>query len=182
MVTTCFHSLIILRSSSDKRQVEIEALEASLRKSKRRSPSPDSHSKKPKVSLLQETLASYSRGRGGSKGKGKGREEDDILATLTSFRGRMRAAPKEEESLEVTERGGQSGGSGDVGLGGDGDDMDGREKGEKEYDYGTEGLDVDNDFGWLNHKLVELRDVKQEDQNRRAETDYEVNGVLLFAA
>ncbi|KAL7414316.1 hypothetical protein BDY24DRAFT_35005 [Mrakia frigida] len=142
------------------RRLEIAALESSLRasKSKRaRSPSDSPPPTKSKTSHLQDTLASYSRGRGGSggasKGKGKAKEEDDILAMLGSFRKKMQSAPKGNAAGERGE---------------------GEEKGSDEEEGEGEGREVDNDEGWMGHRLIEERDEKAAEQTRRAETDYEV--------
>lgn len=133
-------------------------MEANLRKlSRRRSGSPDSddehEAKKRKgPSLLEAELAAYTRGRAA---KGKGRDnEDDVLAALGMFTKKLSRAPKGKEPAF-------KGDSADA-PDGDADEQAG------------DGVDVDDDLGWMGHRLVEVRAERDAETTRRAENDYEV--------
>lgn len=119
--------------------------------------------KKPKgPSQLELELAKYKKGRGSSskKGKGKGRDEGDLLAALSSFRGRL------QKSL------GEAGDDGDEDVGMKDVTAD---KGDAEG--GDEILqEVDDDSSWIGHKLRFAKDDGSE--TRRAEHEY-VSRVLV---
>lgn len=137
-------------------------MEANLRKlSRRRSGSPDSDDEKDAKrrkgpSVLEAELASYTRGRK-SKGKGKLNDDDDVMAALGLFTKKMSSAPKEKATKF------------------EGDSADAPRE---EEEQSGEGLDVDDDLGWMGHKLVEVRTGKDAEVSRRAEADYEVGPVL----
>jgi peptidyl-prolyl cis-trans isomerase SDCCAG10 len=139
-------------------------MEANLRKmSRRRSGSPESadeqDAKRRKgPSVLEAELAGYTRGRS-AKGKGKGKNEDDVLAALGLFSKKLSGAPKEKASTFT----------------GDSADAPNDNDGDVQAD---EGLDVDDDLGWMSHKLVEVRTDRDAEVTRRAEADYEVRPLL----
>lgn len=79
-------------SASTSRQQEIEALESSIRRMSKRSPSPSFEDrKKAKKSYLQEELDRYKTKGSTKKGKGKKGDELDVMATLNSFRAKLSA-------------------------------------------------------------------------------------------
>ncbi|KAF9268586.1 cyclophilin-like protein [Marasmius fiardii PR-910] len=142
-------------SSLTARQVEIEKMEADIRKlAKRRAgeDSDDESKKRPKRSYLEEELKKYEKGRGLSK-KAKRKDEGDLLAKLDMFRGKLKG-------VQV----------------GDGDE-DTRPDDEAMHDVGEvgaedPGMEVDNDRGFLGHKLHFPKDNTEE--VNKAERDYEV--------
>jgi len=104
------------------------------------------------ASYLDEELAKYSQGRGraaGSRKKGKRAEEDDLLKEMGKFSERVMKAD-----------------------GGDSPDEDGGEVGDGEVGE-EEGLEVDDDVGWMRHRLKFEVDVKE--LTRRAEDEYSVS-------
>lgn len=139
-------------------------MEANLRKlSRRRSGSPDPDDDKDAKrrkgpSVLEAELASYTRGRK-SKGKGKSNDDDDVLAALGLFTKKMSSAPKDKATTFK------------------GDSADAPQE---EEEQSGEGLDVDDDLGWMGHKLVEVRTGKDAEVSRRAEADYEVSHIFLL--
>jgi len=128
------------------RKVEIEKMEAEIRKLQRRRESDDedeASQKKAKKSYLNEELAKYSKGKGLHK-KGKKRDEGDVLAALNSFRGKLHSSiPVDEPEV------------------GEGEDVEGGEE-----------MEVDNDTGFLTHALHFPKDNGEE--TLKAERDYEV--------
>ena len=147
---------------SDVRRSEIEKMEAEIRRlTRRREGGEDSEEeagrqkkKKPK-SHLEEELAKYAKGRGSQK-KAKGgrrKDEGDVLAALSSFRGMLQAAAP--GNLGVQERGGDEEGS--------------NEEGAQEVDG---GMEVDDDRDFMSHVLHFPKDDGEE--TRKAERDYEV--------
>ncbi|ODN79478.1 peptidyl-prolyl isomerase CWC27 [Cryptococcus amylolentus CBS 6039] len=153
------------------RKAEIARMEADLKRLKKRSGSMSSSSsssstrgRRPKgPSVLEQELAKYeaNRGRAAQKtGKKRGRkeEEDDLLAEMKKF------------SHRVVQAGDSDGEEG------------GREEGEagetKEEKYGLglgeddEGVEVDDDVGWMRHTLKFVVDEKE--LTRRAEDEYAV--------
>ncbi|GAB1518236.1 Peptidyl-prolyl isomerase cwc27 [Rhizoctonia solani] len=138
-------------------KTELEKMEEAVRKIARRHEDSDSENereaKKPKgPSQLELELAKYKKGRGdgGKKGKGKGRDEGDLLAALSSFRGRLQKSLGDEDE------------DGDVGM------EDGPES--KEKAEGEQPEEVDNDSSWIGHKLKFAKDDGSE--TRRAEHEY----------
>ena len=142
-------------------------MEAEIRKlTRRREVGEDSdeeaEKKKAKTqkSYLAEELAKYSKGRGLQK-KGKGRkDEGDVLAAMNKFRGMLQTSS--------TSAWGANEGEGEA----DGDgDADGGQGGVKPQE-GVEGMEVDDDRGFMNHALHFPKDDGEE--TRKAERDYEV--------
>jgi peptidyl-prolyl cis-trans isomerase SDCCAG10 len=135
-----------------------------LRKLKKRagdasdSDSDDSETRRKKrragPSYLEQELAKYSRGRGRAAAKagnrrGRRDEEDDLLKEMSRFSSKV--AQTEEDDTEVPDEAGE----------------------------GTEeGLEVDDDVGWMRHRLTFVVDEKE--LTRRAEEEYSVgdNGRL----
>jgi peptidyl-prolyl cis-trans isomerase SDCCAG10 len=113
---------------------------------------------KTQKSYLAEELAKYSKGRGLHR-KGKGRkDEGDVLAAMNTFRGMLQATSTSEWSAN----------DGEYEAGGDGD-VDGEGVKPQEDD---EGMEVDDDRGFMNHALHFPKDDGEE--TRKAERDYEV--------
>lgn len=135
------------RCTRNSRKAEIEKMEAEVRKLQRKGEvsDEDSNRKKPKKSYLTEELAKYSKVKG-IHAKGKKRNEGDMLAVLSSFRGRL------QNAMSVH------------------DDMSGGQ----EYKDGAveEGMEVDNDFSFLTHELHFPKDNHEETE--KAEREYEV--------
>ncbi|KAF8993447.1 cyclophilin-like domain-containing protein, partial [Cyathus striatus] len=134
------------------RKAQIEKMESEIRKLSKRDASDDEDhlAKKPKKSYLEEELAKYAKGRGLHSKKaaaGKKRDEGDILAALSSFRGKLQGAMALDEPEPE-----------------DGED------GEREG--GEEGMEVDNDTGFMSHLLNFPKDNMEE--VNKAERDYEV--------
>ena len=141
-------------------------MEADIRKLARRAAGEDSDEerarKKPKRSFLEEEMARYAKGRGVHK-KGKRRDEGDVLAALNSFRSKIKSTAEEDEPMDV-EAGaapaeGETAGAGTEAGAGAG-------VGEEE------GLEVDDDVGFLGHKLFFPKG--NEEEVAKAERDYEV--------
>ncbi|TFK39571.1 cyclophilin-like domain-containing protein [Crucibulum laeve] len=146
-------------AGENSRRAEIAKMEAEIRSlTKRREGGSDDDvpkRKKPKKSYLEEEMAKYSKGKGlhakKSKGKGK-RDEGDVLAALDSFRGMLRGVmdidkPEEKEGDEPKE-------------------------GEDEGTAIEEGIEVDDDTGFMSHALHFPKDNTEE--TNKAERDYEV--------
>ena len=120
--------------------------------------------RKTKVSYLEEELARYSKGRGRAAlkaGNRRGRkdDDDDLLAEMGRFSKRVAMAGDDD---------------------GDDDDDDndhlegnGDEAGLAEMLGGEESREVDDDVGWLKHKLKFVVDEKE--LTRRAEDEYAVS-------
>jgi len=145
------------------RQTEIEKMEADIRKLARRAAGEDSDEerarKKQKRSYLEEEMAKYTKGRGVHK-KGKRKDEGDVLAALNSFRSKInRTAPEEGDSGEadVSHVDGEAGVSEGAAAVGTGEE---------------EGMEVDDDVGFLGHKLSFPKG--NEEEVAKAERDYEV--------
>lgn len=116
--------------------------------------------KKPKKSYLEEELAKYAKGRGlQKKGKdGHKKDESDVLAALNSFRGKL------QSTMTVD--------SDDVGEGdkAQGEAVEGDV--EQTNPGEEEGMEVDDDRGFMGHALHFPKDDGEE--SRKAERDYEV--------
>lgn len=133
-------------------------MEADIRKLSKRQDGDDSDDepmkKKPKQSYLQQELEKYSKGRGiQKKGRdGKRKDEGDVLAALSSFRGRLKSMMAVDDDAD-------DGNREDVG---------------KEGRAGEEdpGMEVDDDRGFMSHALHFPKDDGEE--SRKAERDYEV--------
>ncbi|KXN81247.1 Peptidyl-prolyl isomerase CWC27 [Leucoagaricus sp. SymC.cos] len=141
-------------AAKSSRQAEIEKMEADIRKIAKRTAGEDSDEerskKKPKKSYLEEELSKYSKSRGlHKKGKdGRKRDETDVLAALNSFRGKLQSSMRVHDEPEP---GDEEGGEGKT---------------------GEEGIEVDDDTGFLNHALHFPKDNTEEVE--KAERDYEV--------
>lgn len=131
-------------------------MEADIRKLARRAAGEGSDEerarKKPKRSFLEEEMARYTKGRGVHK-KGKRKDEGDVLAALNSFRSKIKSTAEEDDPMDAgtaTEEGEATGaGAGD-----------------------EEGIEVDDDVGFLSHKLFFPKG--NEEEVAKAERDYEV--------
>ncbi len=144
-------------------------MEAEIRKLTKRHDDSDEEvkRKKPKKSYLEEELAKYAKGRGKhKKGKdGKRKDESDVLSALNSFRDRLQNQKwSDGEDDDVTM----------------GDEVKGLGKAEEVTNDGGSaaageeepGMEVDDDFGFMNHALHFPKDDGEETQ--KAERDYEV--------
>lgn len=152
------------------RKIEIENLEADIRKLARRregggdDSDEERRKKKPKKSYLQQELDKYAKGRGlQKKGKdGKRKDEDEVINALNSFRGKLKssgALAGEGQDDENEAKGG------DV-------DVD-QDKEERTVDGAEDpAMEVDDDRGFMNHALHFPKDDGEE--SRKAERDYEV--------
>ncbi|KAF8649482.1 hypothetical protein AX16_005770 [Volvariella volvacea WC 439] len=143
------------------RKAEIEKMEAEVRKLARRTGGADSDSederakKKAKKSYLEEELMKYAKNRGVQK-KGKRKDETDVLAALNSFRGKLQQSAgmsRDEEDMDV-------------------DKDEGKAEGAPSTGAGEEGIEVDDDTGFMNHALHFPKDNTEE--TVKAERDYEV--------
>ncbi len=132
-------------------------MEAEIRKLTRRkgegSDDDEPEKKKPKKSYLEEETAKYEKGRGLKK-KGKGRkDEGDVLAALNSFRSKLKSTTLEDSPPPEPE-------------GGDGNGDEPPKNGEEE------GMEVDDDVGFLGHLLHFPKG--NEEETAKAEREYEV--------
>ncbi|KZT25176.1 cyclophilin-like protein [Neolentinus lepideus HHB14362 ss-1] len=150
-------------AKGDSRQAEIEKMEAEIRKlSRRRNGEEDSDEERARKkakskSYLEEELSKYSKGRGlHSKRDGKKKDEGDVLAALSSFRSKLKGSFTDNEAEEQTANAKEQGAeNGDIGR--TAEDL---------------GMEVDDDFGFLSHKLYFPKDNTEE--VNKAERDYEV--------
>ncbi|KAI0642368.1 cyclophilin-like protein [Trametes meyenii] len=142
-------------AQSNSRQSEIAKMEAEIRKLTRRGEDSDDEpvKKKPKKSYLEEEMSKYAKARGvhGKKGKGK-RDEGDVLAALNSFRHKLKStalegSPPPEPTGEAAEA-------------------------DASAPMEEEGMEVDNDTGFLGHALHFPKG--NEEEVAKAERDYEV--------
>lgn len=133
-------------------------MEAEIRKLQKRRDGPDSDDeaarKKPKKSYLGEELAKYAGSRGIHK-KGRKRDEGDVLAALNSFRGKLQGTMfvDEPEDADTAEAEGTVEGAGPEGA-------------------AEEGMEVDDDTGFMAHALHFPKGNQEEVD--KAERDYEV--------
>ncbi|RPD64039.1 cyclophilin-like protein [Lentinus tigrinus ALCF2SS1-7] len=148
-------------AASNSRKAEIEKMEAEIRKLTRRGAGSDDDEpaqKKPKKSsYLEEEMAKYAKNRGLNSKKGKRKDEGDILATLNSFRSKLKsttlaASPPPAESGEAAEGAGED---------------ESKPAVEEE-----EGMEVDDDVGFLGHMLHFPKG--NEEEVAKAEREYEV--------
>lgn len=112
--------------------------------------------KKVKKSFLEEEIAKYSKSRGAKKTtKDKKKDEGDIMAALNSFRSKLKGVALEPEDEPMDVEGGVN-------------------KEEVDPAGGEEnpGMEVDDDTGFLSHRLNFPKDNTEEVQ--KAERDYEV--------
>lgn len=139
-------------------------MQEDLRKLKKRtgeasdSESDDDHKRKRRIgpSYLELELAKYSKGRGraakaGNK-RGRRDEEEDLLAEMSKFSRKVTELPDDDDDD-------------------DGEGQDGRDRSQPAAD-GEEGIDVDDDVGWMKHKLK--FEVDEKELTRRAEEEYAV--------
>ncbi|KAF8188641.1 cyclophilin-like protein [Pholiota molesta] len=124
-------------ASEHSRKAEIEKMEAEIRKLQKRRDGPDSDDeaarKKPKKSYLGEELAKYAGSRGIHK-KGRKRDEGDVLAALSSFRGKLQGtmsvdAPEDADKAEAPGEGPE--GVAEEGMEGNQEEVD---KAERDYE------------------------------------------------
>lgn len=130
-------------------------MEAEIRKLTRRGEESDDEpaKKKPKKSLLEEEMAKYAKARGvHKKGKGK-KDEGDVLAALSSFRNKLKSTAREDSPPPEEQH-------------------DGAGEGEQKPAEEEEGMEVDNDTGFLGHALHFPKG--NEEEVAKAERDYEV--------
>ncbi|WWD21727.1 peptidyl-prolyl isomerase CWC27 [Kwoniella shandongensis] len=153
--------------SSVARQAEIKRMEEDLRRLKKRtgeasdSDSDDSERRAKRrkgPSYLEEELAKYSRGRGraaAKAGKKRGRrdEEDDLLKELSKFSSKVQQAEAEDDDIPrgITAEKGEGG---------------------VQLDENGEELEVDDDVGWMRHRLK--FEIDEKELTRRAEDEYSV--------
>lgn len=145
-------------------------MEADIRKLQKRKDGDGSDSddaaarKKPKKSYLDEELAKYAKGRGLHK-KGKKRDEGDVLAAMSSFRGMLQSkvfVDDDDEGAGERERGKGDGDEKVIGTDGQGVAGGAAE---------DPGMEVDDDYGFMGHSLHFAKDGTEE---VKAERDYEV--------
>ncbi|KAM5532815.1 hypothetical protein V8D89_013534 [Ganoderma adspersum] len=149
-------------AASNSRKSEIERMEAEIRKLTRRkgegSDDDEPQKKKPKKSYLEEEMAKYEKGRGLKK-KGKGRkDEGDVLAALSSFRSKLKSTTVEDSPPPEPE-----------GVEGEGGEGNGDEPPKNDEE---EGMEVDDDVGFLGHLLHFPKG--NEEETAKAEREYEV--------
>lgn len=146
-------------AASDSRKSEIARMEAEIRKLTRRKgegSDDEPERKKPKKSYLEEEMAKYEKGRGLKK-KGKGRkDEGDVLAALSSFRSKLKSAAIEDSPPPQPEL-----------ENGEGNGDEPPKNGEE-----GEGMEVDDDVGFLGHLLNVPKG--NEEETAKAEREYEV--------
>lgn len=152
-------------------------MQESLRKLKKRngeisdSDSDDSTKKKRRVgpSYLEQELAKYSKGRGRAAAKGrrgKREEEEDLLKEMGRFSRKVADAFGERDEDEEEDEGAEP-------------TEGGADKAGNDAQIGEDALEVDDDVGWLRHRLkFTVKD--QTEQSRRAEEDYTVSSVCVM--
>ena len=151
------------------RKAEIERMQAKLRKLEKRAAASDDDSsdsddardakrKRTGPSFLDQELAKYSAARRGNR-KGARKDEDDVLSALSSFTSRIRKNGPEDNEEETAQKE--------------------EERGDGLPGSAEEGIEVDDDVGWMSHALKAVNDGNA-DQTRRAETDYTVRSGLEF--
>ena len=160
------HPRIPHHDPSDARKAELERIESEVRKLTRRRDSDDEEEeakskKKARTSgpsLIELQNAKYKRGSAAAKRQGRKKDESDILATLSSFRGKLQNMRSDSppappgEGMEVDQPQEAAGLTGEGG--------------------GEGGLEIDDDVEWLSHRLQFPKDNGLE--SARAEHDYEV--------
>ncbi|KAJ7780057.1 cyclophilin-like domain-containing protein [Mycena maculata] len=152
-------------SSANSRKTEIEKMEAEIRSLARRRGGGDSddeleamRKKKKGKSALEEELSRYAKGKG-LHAKGKRRDEGDVLAALSAFRGKLAGVAVEEDMPEGAKE----------------EDKEEGENKEEAPKLGWDedpGMEVDDDAGFMGHALRFPKDDGEE--TRKAERDYEV--------
>lgn len=151
----------ITDNCSAARQVEIQRMQDDLRILKKRAgdasdSGSDSETRRKKrragTSYLGQELSKYTAGRGRSSARagnkrGKREEEDDLLKEMGKFSKKVALADEEEEA--------DQGGATDI-----------------EEAVAGEGMELDDDVGWMRHRLKFVVDEKE--LTRRAEDEYSV--------
>lgn len=142
-------------------------MEAEIRKLTKRHDDSDEEvkRKKPKKSYLEEELSKYAKGRGKhKKGKdGKRKDESDVLSALNNFRDRLQSQKWSDGEDDDVTMGDEAKGLGKDEEGGGSAAAAGEEE---------PGMEIDDDFGFMNHALHFPKDNGEETQ--KAERDYEV--------
>ena len=162
MLTRYQQYLIALCSSS--RQAEIEKMEEEIRLLTRKARGEDLDDgptkKKPKKSYLEEEMTKYAKSRAiHKKGKdGKRKDEGDVLAALSSFRTKLKDIAPEPDAEEPPSA-----------EPANTNDQADAEPGALEEE---EGMEVDDDVGFMSHALHFAKDNTEE--TIKAERDYEV--------
>lgn len=112
-------------------------------------------------SVLEQELAKYSAGRKGKR-KGNKRDEDDVMAALSSFTGKLKRRADDDDAEDAANRdtGGKRGKESDAGL----------QLGDRED---VEGIEIDDDVDFLKHAL-RAEQTDDNSESRRAESDYTV--------
>ena len=121
--------------------------------------------KKVKKSHLEEELAKYSKGRGLHKKAKDGRrkDEDDVLAALSSFRSKLKSTLPDDGDDDVAAPASTSA----PGEGDGGESAAPKIQGEEDP-----GMEVDDDTGFLSHALHFPKG--NDEEVAKAERDYEV--------
>jgi len=153
-------------SEEKSRKSEIAKMEAEIRKLTKRHDNDSDEEvkrKKPRKSYLEEELAKYAKGRGKhKKGKdGKRKDESDVLSALNSFRDKLQSqkwSDGEDNDVTMCDESKAEEGTKDEGSAAAGEE--------------EPGMEVDDDFGFMNHALHFPKDNGEETQ--KAERDYEV--------
>ncbi|KAG8784072.1 Peptidyl-prolyl isomerase cwc27 [Serendipita sp. 405] len=142
-----------VKTESDKRKEEFDRVEEEIRKLTRRRDS-DSEDDKPAKktkkgpSIIEQQNAKYQRGTAAARRAAKKKDDSSSLSALERFRSKLQRVQIEDV-----------------------DDADAPPEGEDEA-KGEEAMDVDDDVGWISHRLHFAKDDAQE--TSRAEHDYEV--------
>lgn len=133
-------------------------------------------------SFLDQELAKYASGRRqgkrGKSGSGK-RDEDDLMAALSSFTGKLKNKANKSTSSAAVDHSGTSPS--------DGTDDQSRERRESDDaaalhlgdDEDIQGIELDDDIGFLGHTLKVSKD-GDDIESRRAESDYMVSACNNF--
>ncbi|KAJ7148904.1 cyclophilin-like protein [Mycena filopes] len=157
-------------SSANSRKTGIEKMEAEIRSLARRRGGDNSDeeldairkAKKGKsTSYLEEELARYAKGRGLQKR----RDEGDVLAALSSFRGKLARSTVEEDMPLAND---DTASKEEAGGGEEGEAEEAPKLGWDE----DPGMEVDDDSGFMGHALRFPKDDGEE--TMKAERDYEV--------
>lgn len=133
-------------------------MEADIRKLSKRQNGEDSDDEPAKKktknkSYLEEELSKYAKNRGQKKKDGRRKDEDDLLAALSSFRSKLQGSTSEDVNMDVNEGGNVE----DENSGAGAEDP---------------GVEVDSDLGFLGHALHFPKG--NEEEVEKAERDYEV--------
>ncbi|KAH7093906.1 cyclophilin-like protein [Auriculariales sp. MPI-PUGE-AT-0066] len=156
-------------AESKARQADIEKMEADIRKLTRKREGSVSDDDRPAKktkdgpSQLEQELSRYSKNRTAvrrdKEGKKVGKNENDVLAALDAFRGKLqRAMPKDEGEGE--------------GEGEEAKHVDPIDAAAILPEAEEEGIEVDDDIGWLSHRLKFHKG--NEEETQKADRDYEV--------